>query len=103
VIAILVLLIIKLISLSCTSRRVAMARYRRHVGICHARSRAAALTMMFVSVSVLPNGNRTIKELRIGLGVAALLDVIIGGSGFFDRPGRPARAPARAFELGPVA
>jgi len=103
VIAILVLLIIKLVSLSCTSCRVAMARYRRHVGISHARSRAAALIMMFVSVSFLPNGNRTVKELRIGLGVAALLDVIIGGSGFFDRPGRPARAAARAFELGPVA
>jgi hypothetical protein len=68
-----------------------------------ARSRAAALIMVFVSVSFLPNGNRTVKELRIGLGIAALLDVIIGGRGFFDRPGRPARAAARAFELGPVA
>ena len=62
-----------------------------------------ALIMVFVSVSFLPNGTRTVKELRIGLSVAALLDVIIGGSGFLDRPGRPARAAARAFELGPVA
>jgi hypothetical protein len=68
-----------------------------------ARSRAAAQIMVIVSVSFLPNGNRTVKELRIGLGIAALLDVIIGGSGFFDRPGRPARVAARAFELGPVA
>jgi hypothetical protein len=71
-------------------------------GLSCARSRAAALIVVIVSVSYLPNGNRTVKELRIGVGIAALLDVI-GGSGFFDRPGCPARAAARAFELGPVA
>ena len=32
-----------------------------------ARSGAAALIMVFVSVSLLPNGNPTLKELRLAL------------------------------------
>ena len=69
-----------------------------------ARSGAAALIMVFVSVSLLPNGNPTLKELRIGPGIAALVDVSLGGSRFLDRPGRPERAAARALELlGPIA
>jgi len=60
--------------------------------------------MVFVSVSLLPNGNPTLKELRIGCGIAALVDDGLGGSRFLDRPGRPARAAARALELlGPIA
>ena len=56
--------------------------------------------MVFVSVGFLPHGNRTVKEFRIGPGVAALVDVSIGGRGFLDRPGRPARAAARVLDLG---
>jgi len=60
--------------------------------------------MVFVSVSLLPNGNPALKELKIGPGIAALVAVSRGGSGFLDRPGRPARAAARALELlGPIA
>jgi hypothetical protein len=60
--------------------------------------------MVFVSVSLLPNGKPTLKELRIGPGIAALVGVSLGGSRFLDRPGRPERAAARALELlGPIA
>jgi len=103
VIAILVLLIIQLVSLSCCTCRVARARHRRRVA-SSARSGAAALIMVFVSVCLLPNGNPTLKELRISPGIAALVDVSLGGSRFPDPPGRPARAAARALELlGPIA
>jgi hypothetical protein len=60
--------------------------------------------MGFVSVSLLPNGNPTLKESRIGPEIAALVDVSLGETRFLDRPGRPARAAARALELlGPIA
>ena len=59
--------------------------------------------MVFVCVSFLPNGNPTVKELRIGSGVTALAEVRLGGRGFLDRPGRSARAAARVLDLGPVA
>jgi hypothetical protein len=57
--------------------------------------------MVFVSVSFLPNGNRTVKELRIGLGIAALLDVRMFAP--HAGTGRRLDQAARAFELGPVA
>jgi RND superfamily putative drug exporter len=92
--------------------------------------------MVIVFVRFLLSGNPTVKPLRVGLGVAVILDptvercllvptamirlgrenwdmlrwrhrlvrnVNIGGSGFFDRPGRPARAAACVLEPGPVA
>jgi len=68
-----------------------------------ARSRAAALIMVFVSVSFLPNGNPTVKELTIGPGVGALVDSGLVGRGFLDRPGRRARAAVRVLDLGPFA
>ena len=59
--------------------------------------------MVFVSVSFLSYGIPTVKELRIGPGVAVLVDVSVEGHGPLDRPGRPARAAARVLDLGPVA
>jgi hypothetical protein len=60
--------------------------------------------MVFVSVSLLPNGNPTLKELRLALQSLQLVDISLGGSRFLDRPGRPARAAARGLELlGPIA
>ena len=50
--------------------------------------------MVFVSVSFLPNGNPTVKELRIGPGVGALVDSSLAGRAFLDRPGLRARVAA---------
>ena len=59
--------------------------------------------MVFVSVSFLPNGNPTVKELTIGPCVGALVDSSLAGRGFLDRPGRRARAAAPVLDLGPFA